>query len=410
MATNISCENDLGNLMMATNHEAKAIVLGGMEEGHSYGAAALHKELFLAPQGEPPAHVGSPSNQLDYCTLSFEPAGVVRRAPVVERQFMLTGTGNNEGKALAGHVLALSLETEDIGLRAIYGMARTGKDKGSRPPLDRLRIFRLLLDSDDVRAADVRAELEVSASTAVNNLNWLDRDGIIEYQAVNSSDLHEHMTYGLPDSFTPYANGGGMRQRIQEAVESLIAEGARDCSATELMDFLNKTYPGDGFDTAGRRNYALDAMNELVEGRYVTKGPIDGAHKSKAVLRQTARPVIERTVAIADGMLSGDPSFLQEGRAQLRGILADEVRVRQLITKAYRASPEASRIPRQQKFDHIGKFLEGGEASTSRITAELERRGMTPAATKRTLALMRDEGLLVSRRIADSREFAWSRP
>jgi hypothetical protein len=94
----ISCENDLGPLMVGGHHEGQSIVLGGMQPGASYGATELHRELFIAPQGDSPVFEGSHSNQIAYCSASFEPAGLVRRAQTATEEYAITRFGNREGK------------------------------------------------------------------------------------------------------------------------------------------------------------------------------------------------------------------------------------------------------------------------------------------------------------------------
>ena len=285
--------------MIVTNHEAKAIVLGSMESGRSYSATELHRELFLKPQGDEPAHEGSPSTQLDYCEQSLEPAGCVERSPAATVEYRLTDLGKRKGQPWVGHALSLSLESGDISLRSLYGMTRTSRGRASRPPSDRLRIFRMLLASDNLQASDVQAELGVSSGAAVNNLVWLDTDGIVEYHAVNGRDAAENLVYGLPSEF-PYdgvdVNGNGrsaMRKMVHATVEQLVAAGERECSLAGLIAILKEQYPDEGFDRPNKRSHAVGMMNELAADGRISKGALGGGRKSSITLRDEARPIVE---------------------------------------------------------------------------------------------------------------------
>ncbi len=407
----ISCENDLGNLLLVGNHEAKAIVLGGMQPGNSYGASELHRDLFLAPQGDDPVHVGSPTTQLDYCTQSLEPAGVVRRAPTTTLQYRLTPLGGKEGKAFAGHVLSMSLEAGELGLKALYGLSRTSRGKASRPPMDRLRILRMLLDDDGLHTADIQRELGLNATTTMNNLNRMDDDGVIEYTGIDGGDIGDHIIYGLPDSPSPVSKGskeGSMPGMIQETINALIEEGRSACSLTDLRRMLAQRYPDGGLDLPDRQKYAMAVMNDLVKAGYVTKGPMEGAQKSVITLRDTARPVVARAVAIADGMMSGEKEFLREGRDLLEGIIEDERQVRTLVAKAFRDSPTANRIPLEERLSAVRSVLVDGPVSSSEAAARLkDEHGMTASSAKQTLKLMRDTGQAVSEPMPGRRELVW---
>lgn len=414
----ISCENDLGNLMMIGTHEAKAIVLGGMQPGQSYGAIELHEDLFLAPQDEPLAYKGSRSTQLDYCTQSLEPAGVVIKASTGTLEYRLTRLGRHEGKAFAGHVLDLSLEAGDLSLRSIYGMARTNRGKPSYPPLDRLQIFRLLMESDDMQVSTMQSRLGLNASAIVNNLVWLDRDGIVEYEAVSGRDIDQNLIFGLPESFSLNGNGNGnghiaiegsseMRRMVYETVERMVADGQRECSLIELGDALAEAYPDGGFDLPNRRKYAAAMMRELIETGYVTKGLVSGKRKSVVRLRQEARPIVERAVDIADGMLYGGQDFLKKGKKRLEEILDEPEVVRELITKAFANSPTANRVSPAQRSAHVVSVLEAGPASSSEIAVQVKENGLTPASTKSTLQALRASGRVVSERLPGTRELLW---
>ncbi len=414
MAIRISCENDVGNLLAGIgNHEAKAIVFGGMQPGQTYSPQELHDNLFLAPQGDEPVHVGSSSNQLDYCQRSFEPAGLVTTTRASTIEYRLTKFGRQAGKSWAGHALSLSLEADGISLRSLFGMTRTNRGKSSRPPMDRVHIFRLLLDAgpDGLQAADIQAKLEVNGRTAVNNLTWLDRDGIVEYEAIDGREIAEHITYDFPETLDldgrPESSESSMPYMIHETVRSLIGEGVSSCSLADFRRILEERYPDRGFDRPNRQSYALMVINELVAGGYIAKGPVGGPRKSNITLRDEVRPVVEQAVEIADNMLAGRPSFIKEGRERLEDILDDEVRVKTLIAKAFRDSPTANRIPASQKMAHARTVLADGPLSSSQAASRLRAFGMTASCSKSTFALMRQEGLVRSERISGGQELSW---
>lgn len=401
----ISCEADLGQLMVVANHEAKALVLGGMQPDESYGYTALHRELLLDPQGEDPVGVGHIGNAMDYCRYSLVPAGCVERVPDDTEQYAITGLGEREGKALVGHVLALSLDAGDISLRSLYGMARTGNGKRSRPPLDRVRIFRELLGSDELHASDIQAALGSSPNTAKDNLRWLDREGIVDYEGIDSRDAGNRLTYNLPKGLELKDSAGKIRKVVTETLRELTADDDRECTLNELIDILKKRHPEGGFETRNRRAGVIGMMNELAEEGLITKN--DLGRRSAVELRDSARPIVARSVAIADGMLSGDGDFLDEGKAQLRVILGDQERIRTLIAKAFRASPEANGLPLSERISLVSAYLAKRPGTVSEITDELEVHGMTERSVGDTLGTMRKRELARATTVPDRRANLW---
>lgn len=403
----ISCETDLGELMVAGTHEAKAIVLGGMKQGEPYGETELHREIFLGLQGDDPAYVGSPSNQVSYCIESLAPARMVARVRgTLEQRYRITQLGEHEGKAYVGHVLGLSLEAGEIGLRSLYGMARTSGEKATRPPLDRLRTFRQLLREGSVQVSDVRDNLGVSQNAASRSLLWLDASEIVDYEGMAPKSVSDQLTYTFPERLELPANEARVKQMVYDTLLQLAGEG-RQHTLGQVMDALCSRYPDEAFDQVNRRRYTNGVINRLVEAGVISKN-IDGKkRRSMVTLRDEARPIIERAVAIADGMLSGSEDFMEEGREQLGDILSDEEKVRTLIRKAFKASPEANGLPFERRFGHVAAYLGQNSGTRNEIAAALEAHGMTLASTQNTLEIMRRRGLAVSERIPGYSDLQW---
>jgi hypothetical protein len=393
--------------MPVGTQEAKAIVLGGMTTGAIYSQTELHRELFLAPQGEEPVFTGSTSTQMEYCDYTLIPADCVIRIPGLG--YKVTEFGNREGKAYAGHVLAMSLEAGDISLRALYGMARTLGDKESLPPLDRLRIFRELLAGDDWHPSELAHVLDMGHKTVASNLKWLDRYGIVTYEGIDSSDYADHLAYELPEVFDLDAGGFEVKEMVYDTIRHLIAEGKRQPTLNEFIETLHGRYPDAGFDQRSRRTTAIGRMNTLVEDGHIGKNVDTAPYRSSLTLVDDAQPVVERALAIADGMLSGDETFLEEGSRHMRNILGDEEAVRALLTKAFRDSPEANGLPFQERAEHVTAYLqEHGTASLDEMTDALESKGMTYFSVKGTMVDMRKDGKAVSKPVPGRRKHSWS--
>ncbi|HYH36096.1 MAG TPA: hypothetical protein VD706_01195 [Candidatus Saccharimonadales bacterium] len=406
MPAGISCENDLGELMPVGTQEAKAIVLGGMIPGAAYTQTGLHRELFLDPQGPDPLFTGSPSTQMEYCDYSLIPAGCVQR--VEKAGYMVTTFGDREGKAYAGHVLDLSLASENIGLRALYGMARTLGDKESLPPLDRLRIFRELLATDGLHPSDLAKKLDMGHKTVASNLNLLDRYGVVRYESIDSSDYADHIAYELPEDFDLDAGNFEVMGMMYDTIRHLIAEGRRQPTLNEFMGTLHERYPDAGFDKRSRRATAIGRLNKLAEAGDIGKNTDTSPYRSSLVLTEGARAIVERSVAIADGMLSGEEAFLEEGKRHMRNILHDEEAVRTLMIKAFRDSPEANGLPFEERMKHVIEyFTEHGTASLDELAAALSGTGMTYFSVKGTMVNMRKEGLADSVPIEGERKHRW---
>lgn len=314
----------LGDLLAAIgNHEAKAIVLGGMERGTAYGITALH-QLFLLPQGDNPAHKGAVNNQMQYCTDSFEAVGFVAKAQFGESlKYEITEKGENEGKALAGHLLEFSLSHPDMSLRQIFGLTKSPGHKEQRAPVDRLKILRTIANSEeDLEAGDIEEKSGVSYNNVTHNLRWLDKHGIIRYETLNSRFLTQR--------------------------------------------------PSPNEKLGGRRRSAIEVEPEM-------------------------REVINKILAITDGLLSGDREFLEDGKKKLVDILSNENQVKELVSKAYKNSPEANRLPREVRFSKVAKILLAQEVATlEALVPTLEEEGLSKYATKNTLEQMRKLGLVES--------------
>jgi predicted transcriptional regulator len=398
--TGISCENDLGELMRVGTHEAKAIVLGGMKPGRDYDHIELHEELFLEPQGSDPVYKGAVRNQYDYCAESLEPAGCVQELNNGWDSYILTPFGEREGQAYAGHVLALSLDAGEVGLRSLYGMARTGSaGKTTQPPLDRVRTFRGLLSNGGMQISEIKELLGVSQNTASRSLQWLGESGIVNYESMAPGTIAERLTYTFPENPEKLdlpLNDAPVRKMIDNTLREL-AEAGRQHTLADVMGALQSRYPGEGFDGQNRRTYTIGVMNKLVEDSVITKNMDGKSRRSTLTVQDQARPLVERVVAIADSMLEGDEDFLREGREQLRIILGDQEKVRALVGKAFRHSPEANGLPFAERFSHVAAYLGGEPASSSEIAARVEAHGMTPVSTRRTLQAMRRRGLAISR-------------
>lgn len=184
-------DEQMGNLIAGVaNHEAKAIVLGGMELGKAYGITALH-HLFVEPQGEPPAHRGGVNNQMQYCTDSFERVGCVAKVrPSPTLQYEITPLGDWEGKAVSGHFLELSADMPDVSLRKLWGMTKN-MGNSRRAPFDRLLIYRSLFTNEDIQTGEIAEEAGIPYESVAHNLRWLDKHGIIEYKTINPRKIDE---------------------------------------------------------------------------------------------------------------------------------------------------------------------------------------------------------------------------
>jgi DNA-binding transcriptional ArsR family regulator len=295
-------------------------------------------------------------------------------------------------------VLALSLDAGEIGLRSLFGMARTSGEKASRPPLDRLRIFRELLRADSVQVSEARDVMGISQNAASRALLWLDASEIVDYESMAPQSIADQLTYTFPENFELPSGQAEVKQMVYDLLAELVAEG-RQHSLGGILSALRSRYPDQGFDGQSRRTYTIGLMNRLVKAGSITKNMDGKRRRSTITLREEARPIIERTVAIADGMLEEDDDFLREGRQELRVILSDPERVRTLVGKAFKASPEANGLPFADRYSHVAAVLRGRAGTSSEIAEAVKAHGMTLASTQNTLEVMRRRGLAIAERV-----------
>ena len=193
------------------NHEGKAILLGNMEEGTGYTLSKLH-DLVVAPQGTGPVSVGAKTNPYRWVRHSLHPHGMVEEEHVVDRTYYLSEVGRREGQPFAGWQLDLSLNSpEAISLRGLFGMTKTRSGKTTTPPVDRLNIYKQIAESGQLSLNELDDKINIPRGTIINNLNWMDENGVIEYNSIDFKTVDETIDYEIVNDFTLYANGGSMR-------------------------------------------------------------------------------------------------------------------------------------------------------------------------------------------------------
>lgn len=385
-------------------HEGMSLMLGEMRANYTYGAARLHREVFLAMQGDTIAFAGSSTNQLGWCEDSFEPAGIVKRASTRHKEYELTRLGDNQAKGLAGWMLQLSLEAGDkVGLRSLHGVSKSALSKETSSPTDRINIFEALLESPDLKASDIAKKIGVGPNTAVNNLKWLAEHNIIEYTSIDSRELAGKQIYEIPEEFDPQTDRKGMAKLVIQTIDKLKQSRGSAFTVKDLMDDIRLSSPETEIDKYSRKKHAMMIVNELVDKGMLNKGEVDGNTKSKTILLPGMRAIVRRSVEISDAMLNSDDDYVREGKEVLAGILKDKEAVRELIQKWHNESPATNKLSRTVREELITDFMKDHPGATSKDVADaLKPSGLTESSAKTTLKDMREAGSLVST-LVDSR-------
>jgi len=390
-------DENLNQLYAAVgNHEGKAIVLGGMEPNYRYRATELHRDLFVSPQGNSPAFIGT-NNPYEWAQNSFVPNGLVREELNDCREYVITDFGYNEGRSLAGWQLDLSLDMpESISLRGVLGMSKTRADKANRPAIDRLNILKILDQEASLSAVKLSDKLNINKRTMANNIDWLVKQGIVEYDAIHSRQLPSEISYELARHFDLSANGGSMREAIYGTITEMQKDGRKIFSVSDLLSNTENIYTTKNFKIESHRKHAYQILNELIKEGHLakTKSP---EIKSEISLNPFMKTIVRQVLDVSDGVRQNDPDFIKEGHIIMDSILVDDEMVKELVRKAFNNSPEANGKSLALRSSSIKDYLEQNPgANLNRIVEDLSGQGMTKSSIRETLNTMRKKGQLVS--------------
>jgi predicted transcriptional regulator len=379
------------------NHEGKAILLGNMEEGTGYTLSKLH-DLVVAPQGTDPVSVGAKTNPYRWVRHSLHPHGMVEEEHVVDRTYYLSEVGRREGQPFAGWQLDLSLNSpEAISLRGLFGMTKTRSGKTTTPPVDRLNIYKQIAESGQLSLNELDDKINIPRGTIINNLNWMDENGVIEYNSIDFKTVDETIDYEIVNDFTLYANGGSMREAVFGTILEMQKDSKKSFSKLEFIEAAKMLYPDKELDQAKSRKSALRILRELVEENHLTKKVNEKVNEHEISLNPAMRTVVGRLLEIADGMAQDDKDFRDEGNNKLRNILSSEEQVRHLVQKAVNASPEANSKSLMVRTREIESCLaSAGAATISEVTYQLSDKGITKSAIRETLAHLKATGKAIS--------------
>lgn len=390
-------DENLDNLYAAVgNHEGKALVLGGMEPNYRYRATELHRDLFVAPQGDTPAFIGT-NNPYEWAQSSFVTNGLVREERGDCREYVVTDFGYNEGRGLAGWQLDLSLDMpEAISLRSLLGMTKTRSDKLNRPAIDRINILDTLIQAPNISVVELSDKLGLVKRTITNNIDWLNKYGIVEYSATHSHQLPAAINYELAEHFELSANGGSMREAVYGTLTEMQKAGQKTFSVADLFTNIENLYAAKTFSKDSHRKHAYQIINGLVREGHLTKNG-QPEIKSEIALNPFMKTIVRQMLAIADAAKQNEPDFTREGQIIMESILVDDEMVKELVAKAFRNSPEANGKSLAYRSNKIRQYLgENPGAGLVQIANDLEEQGITKSSVRETLNKMRKKGQLTS--------------
>jgi len=390
-------DEQIGSLYAAVgNHEGKAIVLGGMEPNYRYRATELHRDLFVSPQGANPAFIGT-NNPYEWAQNSFVPNELVREEHNDCREYVVTDFGYNEGRSLAGWQLDLSLDMPDsISLRGVLGMSKTRANKANKPAIDRLNILKILDQEVSLSAVMLSEKLNINKRTMTNNIDWLVRQGIVEYDAVHSRQLPSGISYELARHFDLSANGGSMREAIYGTITEMQKDGRTIFSVSDLLSNTENIYTTKNFNIESHRKHAYQIINELIEKGHLTKTKSPEI-KSEISLNPFMKTIVRQILYVSDGVRQNDPDFIKEGHLIMDSILVDDEMVKELVRKAFSNSPEANGLGIDIRSKAVVSFIENNPgAGLKQIAEGLEEQGLTKNSVRETLGILRKKGKLVA--------------
>jgi hypothetical protein len=349
-------------------------------------------------QGSDPVSVGAKTNPYRWVRHSIHPQGLLDEQHIDHRKYSLSEFGYREGQPFAGYQLELATRLPDErSLRSFYGMTKTRSGKETTPPMDRLEIYEKIAKQSCSSLNELDSELDIPRGTIVNNLNWMEDSGLIEFNSINFKTQDETTRYRIVNGFDLYANGGSMREAVFGTIIALQEDGKSDFSKLEFISTLDRKYPDHKITEPKSRKSALRIMRGLVEENHLSQDVEQHAERPEIILVPEMKSEVIEILQIFDGVRSGDQSFREEGYAKLQAILANKEAVRHLIDKAMKASPEVNAKSLIERTRDIEACLSNvGVATISELYGFLAAMGHTPSSIRETLANLRSQGRVVS--------------
>jgi hypothetical protein len=348
----------IGDLLAAIgNHEGKALLLASMKPGQSYTRyqlGSLMKE-YRSKNGKMKI---DGSKSFAWCEQSLAQIGLVAKGDGISG-YQKTEKGDEQGQALAGHLLEFSEKHPEVSLYQLFGTTQSsskteGQEGGMgklRAPLTRLRIFSELVTRDlpirevdlsDAFTHDYPHDYNDNPLAPIKNSLWnLSQNDVITYKAIkaNSSFYFYRLANTMPDGEPPPYR---RRHSLTRDVFTILREADREFSPKDMYEVLIDKYP-EKRKLTGFRSAVSGTLKHLEKEGYAEgQGDFVLGQQSEIKLNDGQREILTDLVTLIEKFREGDPIFLAEGKAKAAAIVSDTERFAALLEKAKAASPNVN--------------------------------------------------------------------
>jgi len=343
----------IGLLAAVGNNEAKALLMGGMEEGQYYSALGLSRILIGLQRGTVTTSLGHRATG-SYASESFMPLGLVAKADFGDvLKFAATEKGMEIGRATSGHLLDISNRHEDTSLRRLLGMTAS-KNPGLRPPYARYQIYSLLLNANGpISTQDIIALTGEPGDATYARIREMGEDKVVVTELLG----RQGVVYSVKDTGNLGELSGRGHASVHYLIDETIKEKSGDSQFTtkELFDELVTEF---GIPKNGLMYDAVKVrLAKLTADGVLAKEKVSGAEERNVEIAPDKKAVVTELVTIIDQLHSPTEEFISEGKAKLAAIKGDSAIVRKLLKKATENSPHTETISRERRLALVLKAL-----------------------------------------------------
>lgn len=388
------------------NSEHKALLLAGMDADKIYSRFDLHM-LVQTITGKTEAESASGA-ELQFCERTLEPAGLVEKQTYIGRNgeiqtgYKKTALGAQAGDAVAGAVLALSDQNEELSMQDYFG------NVGSA--MQRYKIFSMLLSETPPAT---RGELSVAAgidpSSAGSHLKMLNEKGIVSYTSREVNKIY--VTYSQREdapevSPEPYRNQVTLTQKVYQTVKSYDGE----ITSQSILDALAAEDPeNDALQTRNMRLRITKILSYLAGEGYLEKEKYSGGKQSTITISEDQKEPIAAIVQTIEGIQNRDPEVIAALNARTKEILNDPNRAASLMQKAKERNPLKRRVSTEVTKAQIQDIVAGSEAGLGlrEVYAQLREQGgqLSLVSVANILSNMRSEGQLAVEKVGRAHRY-----
>lgn len=323
----------------AANHEIRLLGLLVMEPGHSYSPTEL-RNLVLDASGSRSNRITGHQSMRSYLEESLKQEGLVELSG---NRAALTFEGETLGKAMAGHMLRLSLHSsKDVSLRRVWGM-RHSRFSVERPQYPRYEIYRHLLACSKTSVTQLHDVVGAGAdySTTYHRIRTLEVDDMIDTELL----LPRGIEYGVLSVHALAQARSRNRTGISKDIDAVIREvaGVSPDSHFWVRDVFDHAISQLGYPDTPQTYANIKArLQRLRRATVLVETNVDNQRDRTLWLRPEKRQVVQSAVEVVDSLHNDTEHFIKVGREKAKAILNNPDAVTTLIGKCLANSPEAS--------------------------------------------------------------------